>query len=265
MVEQRASRSGRETTGPGSRRERGGRAASGASGQTRPGAATDVRRQSSGGGRPVRARRVPGGGSKSKSAGPVLSDGPGAVVDESVVVAAEQDHVAQGGCAAVDPVLDVVGVAHDRWAGAVREAAVAVAGDEGFPDRGGDQALGAADVEDLGVGAEDGGDDVGVAADPADGGGGELFAGLGGREPGSGRAGPRGPWSGSVAGRRRGTRAAGRWSAACGRPRPGVEHPGAVVAGVAAVVAAARDRAGARGRRPDRCWVRVWRGGSGWL
>ena len=33
---------------------------------------------------------------------------------------------------------------------------------------------GAADVEDLGVGAEDGGDDVGVAADPPDGGGGEV-------------------------------------------------------------------------------------------
>ena len=76
-------------------------------------------------------------------------DMPGAGVDEAVVVAAEQEHVVGGGGAAVDPVGDVVGVAHDRWAGAVREAAVVVAGDEGFPDGGGGQANLAADVEHL--------------------------------------------------------------------------------------------------------------------
>jgi hypothetical protein len=56
-------------------------------------------------------------------------------VDQPVVVAAEQQHVAQRGLAPVDPVLDVVGVAQGR-AGAVVEAAVAVAGNECFPDGG---------------------------------------------------------------------------------------------------------------------------------
>ena len=38
---------------------------------------------------------------------------------------------------------------------------------QGFPDSGGDEALGAADVEDLAVVAEDGGDDLGIAGEPS--------------------------------------------------------------------------------------------------
>ena len=126
--------------------------------------------------------------------GGVEPDLPGGVVDEAVVVAAEQDHVVQAGGAAVGPVLEVVGVAHQGWAGAVGEGAVLVAGDQGSPDGGGDQAVDAADVEDLGVGAEDGGDQVGVAGEPAYGGGGEVEAVLGGRRAGAGAEGRRGRW-----------------------------------------------------------------------
>ena len=43
-----------------------------------------------------------------------------------------------------------------------------VAYDQGGPDRGGDQAAESADVEDLTVGAEDGGDDLGVTGQPAE-------------------------------------------------------------------------------------------------
>jgi hypothetical protein len=70
-------------------------------------------------------------------------------VDEAVVVPAEQDQVGQGRRAAVGPVLEVVGVAHQGWSGAAGESAVPVADHEGFPDGGGDQTLLASDVEDL--------------------------------------------------------------------------------------------------------------------
>ena len=58
--------------------------------------------------------------------------------------------VVQAGGSAVDPVHDVVGVAGDREAVTTRERAVLVAQHQRDPDRGGDQALQAADVEDLG-------------------------------------------------------------------------------------------------------------------
>ncbi|GAA1896149.1 hypothetical protein GCM10009814_27130 [Lapillicoccus jejuensis] len=45
--------------------------------------------------------------------------------------------------------------------------------------RGGEQALGAAEVEDLAVGAEEGGDDPGFAGEAADGGGGQDLPGAG--------------------------------------------------------------------------------------
>ncbi|MDQ3616016.1 MAG: hypothetical protein M3393_05215 [Actinomycetota bacterium] len=48
-----------------------------------------------------------------------------------------------------------MGVAGDGWAAPAGEGVVPVADDQGEPDEGGDQALGAADVEDLCVGAED--------------------------------------------------------------------------------------------------------------
>ncbi len=62
-----------------------------------------------------------------------------------------------------------------------------VAEHQGFPDRGGDQALAAADVEHLTQGPEHGGDDLGVARQPAHRGGGELVAGVQdrGAEPGA--------------------------------------------------------------------------------
>jgi hypothetical protein len=79
----------------------------------------------------------------------VDSDVPGGGVDQGVVVAAEQDQVGQGGGAAVGPVVDVVGVAGDRWAGAAREGAVSVAGEQCVPEAVGDQSGRAAGVEDL--------------------------------------------------------------------------------------------------------------------
>ena len=42
-----------------------------------------------------------------------------------------------------------------------------VSGEQGVPDRDGDGAGGATDVEDLTAGAEDDGDDLGVAGQPA--------------------------------------------------------------------------------------------------
>src|SRR3954454_3798074 len=92
---------------------------------------------------------------------------PRRVVDDSVVVAAQQGEVVQAGGAAVGPVSEVVGVAHQRWSGAAGEGAVPVADDQGGPERGGDQAVEASDVEDLALGAEDGGDDLGVTGQPA--------------------------------------------------------------------------------------------------
>jgi hypothetical protein len=56
---------------------------------------------------------------------------------------------------------------------------VLVPQDQGDPDVHGDEPEGAADVEDLAVGAEDAGDDLGVAGQAAYGGDGELEAGLG--------------------------------------------------------------------------------------
>ncbi len=112
--------------------------------------------------------------------GGVEGDLPGSGVDEAVVVAAQEQQVVEAGGSVVDPVDDVVGVAHQGWASTSREAAVLVAGDEGFPDRGGDEPAEPADVEDLAAGAQDDGDDLGVAADPAQGASGEVEAVLGG-------------------------------------------------------------------------------------
>lgn len=97
-----------------------------------------------------------------------------------MVFPADQDEVGQGGGAAVGPVGDVVGLAHRGWSGAAGEGAVLVAQGQGGPEGEGDQAVGSADVEDLAVGAEDAGDEVGVAGQAADRGDGELEPGLGG-------------------------------------------------------------------------------------
>jgi hypothetical protein len=86
----------------------------------------------------------------------------GFLVLEGVVVAAEEFEVPEGGGSPVGPMLDVVGVA--PWGGSVTTfmPAVAVPGDQGSSDGGGDDAGGAAEVEGLGVGAEDDPVDDGV-------------------------------------------------------------------------------------------------------
>ena len=69
------------------------------------------------------------------------------------------------------PVGGVVGFAPGCGHGAVGEGAALVAGGDGFADVGWEDPGGAADVQDLGVAAEQDGEDVGVAGDFADGGG----------------------------------------------------------------------------------------------
>ncbi len=118
--------------------------------------------------------------------------------------------------------------------------------DEGFPDSCGGEPSEAADVEDFGLSVEDGGDDLGVAGQSAQGRGGELFPGLGGAEPGELLEVRKRHGQGES---RDGAMGLGQQvgalepSAALDQ---GVEQPGAVVAGVAAVVAAPRDVAGGR-------------------
>jgi hypothetical protein len=90
------------------------------------------------------------------------------MVDDSVVVAAQQGEVLEVGSTAGCPVGDVVGVAHQGWSVAAGEGAVSVADDQGGPDRGGHQSSGAADVEGFAMAAEDGGDDLGDAGQPTD-------------------------------------------------------------------------------------------------
>ena len=79
-----------------------------------------------------------------------------------------------------------MGVAREWHAAAAGEPAVLVSQGEGFPDSGGDEALGAADVEDLAVVAEDGGNDRGVAGETSYRSDRDGVAGLrrGGTEPG---------------------------------------------------------------------------------
>src|SRR3954454_2926711 len=101
----------------------------------------------------------------------VVGDGdcPGGVVDEAVVVPAEQHEVGEGGGSAVCPEPDVVGVAPGGWDVAAGECAVLVAGGQRAADAEGDGAGCPADVQRLGGGGEDGGDDVGVAGQPPQG------------------------------------------------------------------------------------------------
>jgi hypothetical protein len=104
-------------------------------------------------------------------------------VDQGVVGTAEEHEVVEAGVAAVGPVSEVVGVAGEWHPAAAGEPAVLVAQHERFPDRCRHQALGATHVEHLAQRAEDGGDDLGVAGQPADGGDGEVVAGVEGRGP----------------------------------------------------------------------------------
>ena len=86
---------------------------------------------------------------------------------------AEQGAVAGSGGSAAGPVGDVVGLAPGGGDGALREGAALVPGRDGLADVGREDPGGAADVQDLALAAEDDRDDVGVAGDLADGGGGD--------------------------------------------------------------------------------------------
>ena len=77
-----------------------------------------------------------------------------------------------------------MGVAHEGWPVTAGERTVCVSDGQGGPDGGGDQPVGAADVEDLALGAEDGGDELGVAGQPPDRGRGELGVVAGDPDPG---------------------------------------------------------------------------------
>lgn len=89
------------------------------------------------------------------------------VVDLVMVVGAEQDAVGDGGVSAGVPGDHVVGLGPGGGDGASGGEAAAVAGDEGFAHGGCDEALGAAEVDDVAVGAEEGRDDPGVAGEVA--------------------------------------------------------------------------------------------------
>src|SRR4029077_18639176 len=67
---------------------------------------------------------------------------PGCVVDDAVVMSAEQGEVVEGGLSTDCPMHDVVGVAHQGWSSAGGEGAVSVAEDQGGPGRGGDRSGG---------------------------------------------------------------------------------------------------------------------------
>ncbi len=134
---------------------------------------------------------------------------------------------------------------------AAGEPAVLVAEDECFPDRGGDEALGAADVEDLAEGAEHGGDHLGVTGQPPHGRDREVVAGVQrrGAEPfpelvERHRDGE--PWLGAVLLRQQ---PLGLLGLQAGLDQ-GVPGAGAVVAQVAAGLAAVR--VGPRQRRGQR-------------
>ncbi|MEV6237309.1 hypothetical protein, partial [Lentzea sp. NPDC051838] len=72
---------------------------------------------------------------------------PLALVDQRVVVAAEQDGVVDGGVAAVGSVVDVVGIAVPGWSGAAREGTASVSRDEDSADSGWEGAGFAADPD----------------------------------------------------------------------------------------------------------------------
>jgi hypothetical protein len=88
------------------------------------------------------------------------------VVDDAMMMSAEQCEIVESGFAAGYPMDDVVRVKHHRWPSAPGEAAVPVAQHERHPERSGDQASEASDVEDLALRAQDGRDDLGVTGDP---------------------------------------------------------------------------------------------------
>src|SRR3954452_468272 len=114
------------------------------------------------------------------------SDEPVAGVQVQVVPFAEQGQVGDGGWAAVQPGDNVVRFALDGW-GAADHAAF-VAGVEGSAHGARDQALTGADVQWLGLRAQDDRENLGVASQPANRCGGEVVA----EDEGAGRVRGRG-------------------------------------------------------------------------
>jgi len=98
------------------------------------------------------------------------------VVDDAVVVAAEQNGVGEFSGPAVGPVADVVSVAPAGGSVAAGEGAASVAQDEGSADGAGEQASLPTQVEDLSLAAQHGRQDSGVAGQPTGCGRGELPA-----------------------------------------------------------------------------------------
>jgi len=88
-------------------------------------------------------------------------------LDQSMVGGADEGGVVDTGWSAECPRHDVVGFAVPRFTVAAGEDAPAVPDGDGLPEVAGEQPGRAADVEDLGVGSEDDGEDVGVTRQPA--------------------------------------------------------------------------------------------------
>src|SRR5690242_18769636 len=82
-------------------------------------------------------------------------DLPFAVVDQAVMVPAQQNTVFQAGFAVVHRVCDVMTLAPAWWASAVGEGAALVPHDQGSADRSADGASFPSDVKDLSLPAED--------------------------------------------------------------------------------------------------------------
>lgn len=90
-------------------------------------------------------------------------DFPIAVVDQMVVEGTQKAGISHGGFAAVEPVDDVVGFGPLGRAGAVGEDTALVAGVQGTSQCRGNSSLAAANVNYFSAGAENQGDDAGVA------------------------------------------------------------------------------------------------------
>src|ERR1700712_2753632 len=87
-------------------------------------------------------------------------------MDFGVMELAEQNPVDVGSFTMMSPILDMMGLAPgDRPITPGKRASFVPQG-EGFPNRGGEQPVRPAHVENFGFGAEDGGDEVCVAGDP---------------------------------------------------------------------------------------------------
>lgn len=94
----------------------------------------------------------------------VAGDVPAVVVEEQVVVSAEEDSVVDVGAAVISfPVLDVVGFGPGGWAVASGSHASAVSGGQCDALTVGEESLFAPDVDGLAVGVDGDGDGAGVA------------------------------------------------------------------------------------------------------